>query len=82
MTLFRRQPNDPNTIRPSLAYNGILALSCLIMAVILFRSGPMNVKGAGLLAIFLVLSAGVIMATHLPGCTGIWRRPCRRRRTF
>ncbi len=72
MTLFRKLPDDSNEIRPSLAYNGILALGCLIMAVILFRTGPMKVEGAGLMAIFLVLSAGVIMATHLPGCTGIW----------
>lgn len=72
MKLFRRVPDDRDTIRPSLMYNGVLGVGCLVFAAILLRTGPEKIEGAGLMAIFLVLSAGVILATHLPGCTGVW----------
>ena len=72
MKLFRREPDDPDIIRPSLMYNGTLAAGCLLFAVLVLRTGTAKIEGAGLMAIFLVLSAGVILATHLPGCTGVW----------
>lgn len=72
MTLFSRRESDSNTIRPSLMYNGFLALGCVLLAVALFRAEAAKVEGAIFMAIFLLLSAGVIMSAHLPGCTGVW----------
>jgi hypothetical protein len=72
MKLFRRAPADSDTIRPSLLHNGSLGLGCLFLAVMLFRTDTATMEGALYMAIFLVISAGVILATHLPGCTGVW----------
>ena len=72
MSLFRVKPGDPDVIRPSLAHNGFLALGCLILGVALFRAEGAKIEGALFMGIFLLLSAGVIMITHLPGCTGVW----------
>jgi hypothetical protein len=72
MSLFRLKPGDPDVIRPSLAQNGFLALGCLILGVALLREEAAKLEGALFMGIFLMLSAGVIMATHLPGCTGVW----------
>jgi len=64
--------DDTDTIRPSLIYNGFLALGCLVLAIALFRAESAKIEGAVFMAIFLFFSAAVIMAAHLPGCTGIW----------
>ena len=72
MTRLRRDADDADTIRPSLLHNGFLALGCLLLGVALLRAEAADVDGATLMAGFLLLSAAVIMATHLPGCTGIW----------
>ena len=72
MKLFWKSPYDGDTLRPSLVFNGTLALGCLLFAAILFRTDPAEAKAAFLWAIFLVFSAAVILATHLPGCTGVW----------
>jgi len=72
MKPFWKSPYDGDTLRPSLAFNSTLALGCLVFAAILFRTDPAEAKAAFLWAIFLVFSAAVILATHLPGCTGVW----------
>lgn len=69
--LFEK-PGDTNVIRPSLMYNGSLAFGCAVMGVALLHAEAAKVEGATLMAIFLMLSAVVIMATHLPGSTGVW----------
>lgn len=63
---------DADTVRPSLMYNGFLALGCLILGIALFRAEAAKIEGAIFMGIFLIFSAAVIMAAHLPGCTGIW----------
>ena len=72
-------PNDagadlPETdvIRPSLLHNGFMALGCAIMAGAMFRAGAESIEGATYLGIFLSLGATMFLASHLPGCTGIW----------
>jgi hypothetical protein len=72
MSLFGPGSDASDTIRPSLLHNGVLALGCLVMGVVLLRMDDAKVEGAVYLAAFLVFCAAVIMATHLPGCTGIW----------
>jgi hypothetical protein len=64
--------NGTDTVRPSLMYNGFLALGCLVLGIALFRAEAAKVEGAVFMGIFLLFSAAVIMAAHLPGCTGIW----------
>jgi hypothetical protein len=59
-------------IRPSLIHNGSLALGCFGLGVALFMVDSAKIEGALFMALFLILSAGVIMAVHLPGCTGVW----------
>jgi len=72
MNILPWRMGDSDTIRPSLVYNGSLALGCLILAIGLFGVESAKIEGALFMAIFLLLSAAVIMASHLPGCTGIW----------
>jgi hypothetical protein len=72
MSVLRWRKDEPEAIRPSLVHNGSLALGCAGLAIALFVADHSKVEGALLLAIFLLLSAAVIMAAHLPGCTGIW----------
>jgi len=73
MNRFPWHLGKDDTIRPSLLQNGLLALGCLLIAVALFRGDDSaKMDGALLMALFLVLSAAVVLAVHLPGCTGIW----------
>lgn len=72
MSIFPRRIGDEDVIRPSLMHNGFLALGCLVLAIALFRMDSAKVEGPILMAIFLLVSAAVIMSAHLPGSTGIW----------
>jgi hypothetical protein len=72
MSVLPWRKDESDTIRPSLIHNGSLALGCAALAVALFATANAKIEGALLLAIFLMLSAAVIMSAHLPGCTGIW----------
>lgn len=63
---------DKNVIRPSLMYNGFLAFGCLVLGIALMLPEAGKIEGAVFMGIFLLFSAAVIMAAHLPGCTGIW----------
>lgn len=72
MSLFRRSVDDSDTIRPSLLQDGFLALGCLILGIGLLRMDAEDFEGAVLVAAFVLVGAVVIMAAHLPGCTGIW----------
>ena len=72
MSTLPWQKEDSDVIRPSLVHNGSLALACLVLGIALFTTDNAKIEGALFMAIFLVASAAVIMATHLPGCTGIW----------
>lgn len=67
-----RRETDADVIRPSLSHNGLLALGCLAAGIGLLRMENAEAEGATIMAVFLLLSAAVIMATHLPGCTGVW----------
>jgi hypothetical protein len=64
--------DDPDVIRPSLLHNGLLALGCLAMGIGLLRVEDPAIRGAVAMGIFLLFCAAVIMAVHLPGCTGVW----------
>ena len=72
MSMLSWRIGASDTIRPSLIHNGTLALGCLVLGVALFRVESAKIEGALFMALFLVASAAVIMAAHLPGCTGIW----------
>ncbi len=72
MSVLPWRKDESEAIRPSLIHNGSLALGCAGLSVALFATANAKIEGALLLAIFLLLSAAVIMAAHLPGCTGIW----------
>jgi hypothetical protein len=72
MSVLPWRKDESEAIRPSLMHNGSLALGCAGLAIALLAADHAKVEGAMLLAIFLLLSAAVIMAAHLPGCTGIW----------
>jgi hypothetical protein len=72
MSLLPWRKGESDVIRPSLMHNGFLALGCLILGIALFRVDTAKIEGALFMAIFLLLSAAVIMAAHLPGCTGVW----------
>lgn len=72
MNPFRRSVDDSDTIRPSLVQDGFLALGCVILGIGLLRMEGEDFEGATLVAAFVLVGAAVIMATHLPGCTGIW----------
>jgi hypothetical protein len=72
MSLLPWRNDEPDVIRPSLMHNGFLALGCLVLGVALFAMENAKIEGALFMALFLLASAAVIMATHLPGCTGIW----------
>lgn len=64
--------SEADVIRPSLVHNGFLALGCLGLGIALIVADNAKIQGAMLLGFFLLASAAVIMAAHLPGCTGIW----------
>ncbi|MEM9683188.1 MAG: hypothetical protein AAF942_07975 [Pseudomonadota bacterium] len=66
------QQEDPDVIRPSLLYNGFLAGGCLILAVAMFGAEAGSYDSALFMVLFLLFSAGVLLASHLPGSTGVW----------
>jgi hypothetical protein len=70
--MFSPRMGGADTIRPSLIHNGSLALGCFGLGIALFMVDSAKIEGAMFMALFLILSAAVIMAVHLPGCTGIW----------
>jgi hypothetical protein len=72
MSLFGSGSGESNTIRPSRLHDGLLALGCLIMGIGLLRVEDATVEGAAYMGAFLLFCAAVVMATHLPGCTGVW----------
>lgn len=59
-------------IGPSWLHNGVMAAGCLMLAYFMFRLGVAQMKGAYWMSAFMVFSAFVFLAVHLPGATGIW----------
>jgi hypothetical protein len=72
MSVLPWRKDGSDAIRPSLMHNGSLAVASTGLAIALFSVESAKLEGALIFAIFLLLSAAVIMAAHLPGCTGIW----------
>ena len=64
--------DDPDVIRPSLLYNGFLAAGCLVLAAAMFGADGGSYDSALVMILFLVFSAAVLLASHLPGSTGVW----------
>ena len=72
MSAFEPPPGEVEELKPSWLHNGFLALGCLILAGAMFGLDPETNKGAIYMGAFLIFSALVILATHLPGATGVW----------
>ena len=64
----RRSDGEADVIRPSLLHGGLLALGCVLLALAALRES----EAATVMAVLLLCGAAVLMAVHLPGCTGIW----------
>jgi len=69
---FAPPPGERETIGPSWLHNGIMAAGCLVLAFVMFRLGEAQMRGAYWMSAFMVLSAFVFLAAHLPGATGVW----------
>lgn len=72
MSEFKPPPGETEVIGPSWLHNGVMAVGCLALAFVMFRLGVAQMKGAYWMSAFMVFSAAVFLAAHLPGATGVW----------